>query len=107
MSKTSKKARTNQFPITNKEAIKLFKKSVTIPTNGANSYLETFLIIIHRTMDTMQSFSLQDILNGAQMYDIPPHEVKSLFEKWVDEMVRLNKVEIIKGCYDYDIVRCL
>lgn len=108
MTKTKPKTFTGLFTnyprLTHSEANALFAKSASKPKDGGNSHLADFLAALDMITSTKGSFTQSDLLYACAPYDIPALEVQSLLRQWIAKMESLSKVEVIRGCYDEDVI---
>lgn len=74
--------------------------------NGTNApqNLFKFLAIIKDVTSRSGSFSIQDVLSiNRNEHEIPYEELNEYWQGWIKEMLRLNKIEEIRGAYDYPV----
>lgn len=71
--------------------------------NGANSHESEFLHTTKLLLENYPSFTLQDCIALTRGLDLPPGEVKKLFDSWTTGLVRSGRLKAIEGAYNDQI----
>jgi len=95
------------FPyITTPDANADFKRKFKKNDFGSNedNMLDVFLRATEHLSTSVGSFTFDDIAKLLRIYQFPNLELKALFDRWVEAMERVNKLQRVKvTCYDTDV----
>ena len=77
---------------------------VAQPDDGSNPAREVeFMKLTKMICQNYASFSISDFLALSRSLDFPANELKRLFNSWTRKMVRMGRLEAVKGVYDDEI----
>jgi hypothetical protein len=86
--------------ITHEQVKSEFVKTVGNPKAGDNNFCSSFIRVMDALQNMKGSWSLSDAVYLAKPFNIPPMEVKRLFQIYVDTLLHCRRVEEIDGCYE-------
>ena len=74
-----------------------------VKDDGDNSHEAEFSKISKMVMANYRTFGISDFLALSRSLDFPANELKRLFNSWTKKMVRMGRLEAVKGVYDDEI----
>ena len=81
-----------------------FVKKLRVKSEGENSYVDNFLTIGERILNSgRRTFDLDTFLYECKPYSIPTLIIREYYDKFVQALQTWNRIELVDGCYNEPI----
>ena len=89
--------------ITDKHAKDTFVSRAEKTKEGANNYLNQFVLTMERVTANSGSFDFNSVIRESKVHEIPIENLRKLFADWVAHYSKLSKLSSVEGCYDREV----